>query len=109
MATIDLDDFRERMNQVRRNAEKLDGTHEVPLSELFSPAFMRQHTSVPEFEVFCRDAGFDTSSKTWLAEMPLERLDAAARRLTEFATWEDMKKAAAADWATRCIFDDLSR
>lgn len=103
------DDLQRQLDKLRHNAEQIDGTHEVSLSELFPPAFMRQHASVPDFETFCRDAGLDVSSKEAFEAMPVERLDGAAKRLTEFLGWEEMKKAGAADWARRRLFDGFER
>jgi hypothetical protein len=104
-----LEEFQRKIDQLRRNAEQMDGTHEVPLSELFSPAFMRQHSSVPNFETFCRDGGIDTSSKEAFEATDVQQLNSAVARLTEFPGWEEMKKAGAADWARRRLFDGLAR
>jgi len=103
-----LDEFQRKIEQMRRNAEQLGGEHQVPLTDLFSPAFMRQHSRVTDFATFCKDAGLDVSSTEAFAAIPRDTLDAAVRHLTEFATWEDMKHAGAADWARRRLFDGTS-
>lgn len=104
-----LDEFQRKIEQLRRNVEQIGGTHQVPLPEVFSSAFMRQHSSVPDFETFCRDAGLDISSNEAFEATSLEKLDSSARRLTEFSRWEDLKKAGVADWAKRRLFDSLER
>jgi hypothetical protein len=104
-----LDEFQRKIEQLRRNAENLDGSHEVSLAELFPPAFMRQHSLLPDIETFCRDSGLDLSSTEAIASTPIESLDAAVKRLTEFPTWHDMKSAGAANWAQRRLFDDVER
>ena len=103
-----LDEFQRKIEQMRRNAEQLGGENQVPLTELFSPAFMRQHSSVADFATFCADAGLDGSSNEAFAAIPRDKLDAAVKHLTKFATWEEMKHAGAADWARRRLFDGTS-
>lgn len=109
MKITGLDEFQRNIDQLRRNAERLGGEHSVPLPEVFPPAFMRQHTSVPDLETFCREAGLDISSTETFAATPVEQLDEAVRRLTQFASWEEMKNAGAAEWARRRLFDGFGR
>jgi hypothetical protein len=104
-----LDEFQLKIDKLPQNAEQIDGTHQVPLPEVFPPAFMRQHSSVPDFETFCRDGGLDTSSKEAFDATSVKKLDDVVKQLTEFPSWEDMKKAGAADWAKRRLFDGLGR
>jgi hypothetical protein len=33
-----LEEFQRKIEQMRRNAEQLDGEHQVPMTDLFSPA-----------------------------------------------------------------------
>lgn len=102
-----LDEFQRELEQMRRNAEQLAGEHQVPLTDLFPPAFMRQHSGVPDFESFCRDGGIDLSSNEAFAALPGKQLDAVVKRLTQFASWEEMKQAGAADWANRRLVDGI--
>lgn len=104
-----LDEFQRRIDQLRKNAEQLDGEHQVPVLELFPPAFMRQHSKVSDFDTFCRDSGLDASSKDGFASISVQQLDLATQQLTEFANWGEMKKAGAADWAKRRLFDGFQR
>jgi hypothetical protein len=104
-----LDEFQRKIDQLRRNAEQIDGTQQVPLADMFPPAFMRQHSSVPDFEMFCSKGKLDISAKEAFEATSVEKLDDAVQQLTEFPTWENMKKAAAADWARRRLFDGLER
>lgn len=104
-----LEEFERKIDQLRRNAEQIDGSHEVPLSDLFPPAFMRQHSAVPDFATFCHDGGIDTTTKEAFEATDLQQINNAVARLTEFSSWEDMKKAGAADWAKRRLFDGLAR
>lgn len=104
-----LEEFQRKLEQMRRNAEQLDGQHQVALTDLFPPAFMRRHTSVADFEAFCREGEIDASTPQAFADMSPTRMDEAVQRLTGFGSWEDMKRAGAADWARRRLFDDLPR
>jgi len=104
-----LDEFQRKLEQMRRNVEQLEGEHQVPLTELFPPAFMRQHSGVTDFETFCREGGVDISTKDAFAALPESRLDSAVKCLTQFASWNEMKHAAAADWAKRRLVDDIDR
>ena len=102
-----LDELQRKLEQMRRNAEQMHGEHQVPLTELFPPAFMRQHSSVPDFEAFCREGGIEISTEDAFAATPEDLLNEAAKRITHFASWEEMKKAATENWAKRRLFDDV--
>ncbi len=102
-----LDEFQRKIEQLRHNAENLDGQHQVPLDELFAPAFMRQHSTLGDFDAFCREAGLSECSNDAFAAVPDVTLDTAVKRHTQFASWEEMKHAGAADWAKRRLFDGI--
>jgi hypothetical protein len=102
-----LDELQRKIEQMRRNAEQLDGTHEVTLTEIFPPAFMRKHSSVTDFDAFCREANLDVSSAEAFRSIPTATLDAAVKHLTQFSSWEEMKQAGAGDWASRRLFDGV--
>lgn len=104
-----LEEFQRKIEQLQRNAAQIHGDQQVRLVDLFPPAFMRQHSVVPDFASFCRDGGLDTSSQEALNATPAERMDAVTRQLTTFPTWQAMKQAGAADWAKRRLSAGMDR
>jgi hypothetical protein len=102
-----LDEFQRKLERIAKNAEKLDGTHQIPIAELFPPAFMRRHSSLPDFESFARQSGLDFSSQEAVEAIPATEMNSAVRRLTTFGSWDEMRQAAAADWARRGLFDGI--
>lgn len=53
-----MKEFQNRLKQMEKAAKELDGTHEVPFSELFTDSFMTRYTDFKSFEDFMVAGGF---------------------------------------------------
>lgn len=94
-----LDDLQRRLEALARRVEDLDGEHEVPLSELFPPKFMRRHTDFESVEALLDASDFDIESQEAFAAIPDADWDAFIARVTRFRDWTDMQEQGIAVWA----------
>lgn len=93
-----LEQFKRKVNHILANVQKLDGENEVPLVEVFSAEFMRQHTRVGTFEQLKEAGGFGGMD---LAAIPDEAWEATVRAHTSFSSWSEMLEQAGAAWTLK--------
>lgn len=96
-----LDDFIDNLEQLAQNAQELDGEHEVPLSELFTQAFMEENTHYSSFGDLLEAGGFHADSAEAFDSIPESELDAHIARTTKFDSWESMLEEATGQYVTR--------
>lgn len=94
------DAFR-KLRDLQRKAEQLDGQHSVPLSELFPDEFMLRNTEFGSIDELFEASGFRVDTEEDFASIPDDDLDVFITEHTRFASWEEMKNAAALQWAKR--------
>ncbi len=96
-----LDDFIDNLEQLAQNAQELDGEHEVPLSELFTQAFMEENTHYSSLGDLLEAGGFHADSAEAFDSIPKSELDAHIARTTKFDSWESMLEEATGQYVTR--------
>ena len=99
-----LENLQRQLNRLQRNAEALNGAHQVPLKELFPPAFMTQHTKYPSIDAMFESSPFAIKSQEDLESISIEHLDEFVGKNTNFKNWEEMKKAAEEAYITSRLF-----
>jgi hypothetical protein len=93
-----FDKLTRKLEQLKRNAERIDGTNRVPPSELLSPRFLQKHTRFPNAEAMFAALGI---SMTAFAQLPDADRDDLIRSHTTFQSWSLLQKAAAAEWVSQ--------
>lgn len=96
-----FEDAIRKLKDLQRRAQRLDGDHSVPVTELFDEEFMLRHTDFPTIQRLLEASGFVVASSEDLAAIPDDQWDAFIRRRTRFESWDDMTRAAAEAWAKR--------
>ena len=99
-----LDDLSRKLKDLERNAKKLQGTHNVPLSELFSPSFIRRYTRFSSLDDLGRKAeerGFTLESQADWDNLPKDVWDAFIAEHSQFSSWQEMLNEGAADYTKR--------
>ena len=86
------------LERLQRKLEEVSGPHDVPVSELFVPAFMAEHTHFASIDEMFAASGFKTDTTEDFAAIPDDDWDEFVRRTTKFDSWEEMKKTAASAW-----------
>ncbi len=96
-----LDKLQKRLDTIANNAEKLHGTHDVPVVELLTPSFVSQHTNCKTAEEFFEKSGFKIETSADLEAIPDEEWDEYIRSVSTFNDWESMLAEAAKGWAVK--------
>lgn len=86
------------LHKLQRRAKELDGTHQVPVSQLLSPKFMREHTPFSDFEAMLTASPFSVNSAEEFRAIPDADWDAYVCHNTRFSSWQAMLSAAGAEW-----------
>jgi hypothetical protein len=98
-----LDQLEENLDQLEENIENLDGKHEVTGEELLPDDFIRQNTKFQTRSAFLEASGIKSQE-----DMSTDAFDNFVGASTRFANWQEMFKAAGAEWAERQLLAGLS-
>ena len=96
-----VEDALRKLRDLQRKAEQLDGEHSVSLNEMFPDEFMLRNTEFPSVDSMVQASGFKVESSEDFAAIPDEEWDSFIQARTRFASWDEMKNAAAQEWAAR--------
>jgi hypothetical protein len=86
------------LEKLQRNLEKVSGEHEFKLTELMTDDFIRKHTHA-RFQTL--QAFLDASGIEGQQDIGSPDLDCFIAANTDFKAWDEMTKAAGAEWAKR--------
>lgn len=87
-------------DKLRDNLQSLkNGSLHVPLSDLMDPEFMEENSSHSSIDEFLNQ--FNLPSADDFKSIPPKELDEHVKRETNFSSWEEMLKAAAARFFAR--------
>jgi hypothetical protein len=89
------------LERLQRKLEKVSGPHDVPVSELFGPAFMAEHTQFVSIDEMFAASGFKADSPEDFAKIPDDAWDKFVQGTTSFATWAEMKETGANAWVKK--------
>lgn len=97
MDTSGVDRMLKRMED---NVKRVSGSHQVPLSEMMTPEFMRKHSSFGSTDEFFAAVGIED---TVFVDMPAEQQDEFTRQHTTFSTWQELINDAGARYIEKQI------
>lgn len=106
MFTLEISGFDEierNLQQLSDNVEAMTGEHSIPLTELYPPAFMAEHTDFATIEEMFEASGFTMETPEDFAAIPDAEWDAFIATRTRFDDWGTMQTKAAAEWFSRGI------
>lgn len=98
---MNLKDFERKLNELQRNAERLHGTHQVPLTDLFNDEFLLQQSDFATLSALFEATGFKLDTQEDFDQVPEAAWDEFVRRKTRFNSWQEMYSAATKEWMTR--------
>lgn len=84
------------LEKLQRNLEKVDGEHDVPMSELFPDPFMHEHTNFQTFQALLDAGGIKEKE-----EIGSEAFSALIAANSQFDGWRDMFETAGREWMIR--------
>lgn len=96
-----LDELQKKLEDLAKNAEALDGRHNVPVSELLTDGFVSQYTSFSSVDEMFTASGFKIETQEDFAAVPDTEWDNYIRSISRFDGWQSMLGAAGQEWAKR--------
>lgn len=96
-----MKEFQNRLKQMEKAAKELDGTHEVPFSELFTGSFMTHYTDFKSFDDFMVAGGFHAETTEEFEKIPDEPFDSHVSATTKFSSWEEMLQTATSEYVKK--------
>lgn len=90
------------LEQLERNLEKLGGKHEVTGEDLLPDDFIRENTNFQTRSAFLEASGIKSQE-----DIATDAFDSFVAANTRFANWQEMFKAAGAEWANRQLLAGL--
>jgi hypothetical protein len=94
-----LKELQKQLKQMEKAAKELDGTQEVPFSELFTDSFLKKHTTFSSFEEFENQEIFNKYQT--IEEIPDDEMDHFVAETTNFSNWDEMLGKAGTEYAVR--------
>lgn len=96
-----FDDLQRELEELAENARRLDGTNEVPLTDLFPPSFIRRHSRFVDIEALFEASPWTVATADDFATIPDDEWDEFIDEHTSFQDWESMQGAGAQEWVAR--------
>ena len=96
-----FDKLQRQLDDLAKRAQALDGTHQVSVTELFAPTFMRQHTDFESFEAMIEASGHDVQTPEDFERIPDDEWERLVKTRTRFPSWTEMQKKAGAEYFRR--------
>lgn len=96
-----FDEIQKKLHDLEVRAKQMGGEHKVPVIEVLTVEFMRQHTKFGSFGEMIEASGQKVESAEDFAAIPDDVWDEFVRKNTKFESWNAMLSAAGAQWAQK--------
>lgn len=83
-----------KLRKLQENIEKVEGSRNYTIKELFNDEFMSQHTKSSNISDFFEASGFDFSSQEAFQNVDVDKLDKYISENSDFSSWNEMKSVA---------------
>jgi hypothetical protein len=90
-----------QLKDLGRRVQELEGTHEVPMKEVFSSDFMSKYTDFSSFNEMLDASGFKVQTSEDFAAIPDDQWDAFVSARTRFENWKEMREEGAREYIAR--------
>ena len=98
-----FNELERKLNNLKANARKLNGKHEIPLKDLFNTTFMLKNTNHNSIQSFFDHSPFEINSEEDFDEVPEQELDNFVSSNTIFNSWHEMLTEASKEWTINQI------
>ena len=96
-----LDELQNKLDNLAKKAEALDGEHSVPVSELLTDSFISSHTNFQTLDEMFNASGFNIEIQEDFAAIPDDEWDKFISSISSFENWQSMLGAAGQEWAKK--------
>jgi hypothetical protein len=90
------------LDRLARNAEELDGEHQVSTDDLMTDAFIQEHTEFQTWQEMMDAGGIQSDD-----DIGGEPFSKFVGEHSDFASFDEMVEAAGAEWVQRQLFKGL--
>ncbi|MGE1071191.1 hypothetical protein ACQJ22_01200 [Pseudomonas fragariae (ex Marin et al. 2024)] len=87
---------RRGLDQLIKNAEELNGKHQVKLEDLMNPSFISTHSKFADLKALFQASDFKIETAEDFAAIPDDDWDKFISENTDFDSWEQMQRSAGA-------------
>ena len=87
-----------KLKDLAERARQLDGSHEVPITELLTPTFLAACSRFSSFQEMLQASGFSVNSAEDFRAIPDEEWDAFVASNTSYPDWKSLRVAAGREW-----------
>jgi len=94
-----LDELSKKLDKLAKNAEGLDGSHTVSMTDILTPGFISEHTRFANADELFEASGFKCHSQEAFEAIPEAELDKFIQSESSFSSWQEMLGAAGREWA----------
>jgi hypothetical protein len=91
-------DAARKLRDLAQRTRELEGTHEVPMREIFRSEFMSKYTDFSSFDEMLDSSGFKVETPEDFAAIPDEQWDAFVATRTRFGNWKEMRETGAREY-----------
>ncbi|AUG08904.1 hypothetical protein [Pseudomonas sp. S09G 359] len=95
------------LDKLMRNMEALQGNHEIPLGELFTPEFIQSHSKCSDLNGLFEAAGYNIQSIEDIEAIDDNHWDAFIKDNTDFDNWQEMRSQAMAGYIRKRLSDGM--
>ena len=96
-----LDELQNKLHDLARKTEELDGQHNIPVSEILTDSFISQNSSFSSADKMFEASRFKIETQEDFAAIPDNDWNNYIRSVSSFDSWQSMLKAAGLEWAKR--------
>ena len=96
-----LKEVTDGLDELAKKAKQLNGENRVPLSELFTPAFMRKYTDFATIDEMFEASGYQVDSVEDFKAIPDAPWDSFVQQRTKFSNWREMIQKGGLEWTSR--------
>jgi hypothetical protein len=96
-----LDQLERNLRDLSQRARRLNGRHEIPISDLLSVQFLSRCSRFSSAQELFAASGYEINSQSDFDAIPSKEWDLFIGGNTSFDDWQSMLQAAAGDWAKK--------
>jgi hypothetical protein len=96
-----MEELQNNLDNLAKRAEQLHGSHDIPLRELLTPSFMAACSRFAAIDEMLDASGFKIESADDFKAIPESERNAFVKNNTSFDGWQDMLRAAVAEWSKK--------
>jgi hypothetical protein len=96
-----LDRLMNRLEELKKSAEKLDGEHQLSLNELFPDFFMLRYTDFSTIDEMFKKSGFAIETQNDFDNLSQDEWGEFISGHTQFENWQEMKQTATKEWTQK--------